>query len=357
MSNLEIYQRQGDNVVLVGTGESKPSDSQQSGSSLPEGGTEGQVLVKKSSADGDAEWQDAPSSIPDGGNKGQVLSKKSDDDGDSEWVNNQWIGYGSELPDVSNAPDGSFYLKGSGSSIGLLRGANGVSGYIPDYDKAVYLSTEIRENLNMKWPYNRGWIGADNPTYTGIIADNIPDDGWACVVIDAETITKETAYVAIAVNDKCVTAIRARLRANVITVPVKKGDSVSGIIATSFDVTWNNPNRSCIIFCPTVKPEITEERIVGYYSGKPVYEIYIDRPNDSAFSVADYNIDRLLDFKGTYHGVSGSQEWALNTYWSSSEYTAAYFDKNTQNIHIRHNHTNYNNKPITINIKYTKTTD
>lgn len=54
------------------------------GSSLPEGGTTGQVLTKKSNVSGDAEWQDVDG-LPSGGTTGQALIKKSSSDGDADW--------------------------------------------------------------------------------------------------------------------------------------------------------------------------------------------------------------------------------------------------------------------------------
>ena len=52
----------------------------------PSGGTTGQLLAKKSNTDGDVEWVNAPSSIPDGGTTGQVLAKHSNTDNDVEWA-------------------------------------------------------------------------------------------------------------------------------------------------------------------------------------------------------------------------------------------------------------------------------
>lgn len=61
------------------------SDAGGGGGSLPAGGTTGQVLSKKTDADGDTEWKDS-SSVPAGGTAGQVLAKKSNTDGDVEWA-------------------------------------------------------------------------------------------------------------------------------------------------------------------------------------------------------------------------------------------------------------------------------
>jgi hypothetical protein len=56
---------------------------------LPTGGTTGQVLRKKSNADGDFEWatiSSGGSSLPVGGSTGQILRKSSATDGDAAWA-------------------------------------------------------------------------------------------------------------------------------------------------------------------------------------------------------------------------------------------------------------------------------
>lgn len=55
---------------------------------VPEGGTIGQVLTKKSSLEGDYNWSDSTGgSLPSGGTTGQVLTKNSDTSGDATWKN------------------------------------------------------------------------------------------------------------------------------------------------------------------------------------------------------------------------------------------------------------------------------
>ena len=56
------------------------------GEGVPDGGTTGQILRKKSNTDQDTEWADpGEADLPAGGTTGQVLTKKSNDDGDVEW--------------------------------------------------------------------------------------------------------------------------------------------------------------------------------------------------------------------------------------------------------------------------------
>jgi len=54
------------------------------GTSVPNGGTTGQALIKASDADGDVSWG---ASIPNGGTTGQALIKNSDANGDVSWGN------------------------------------------------------------------------------------------------------------------------------------------------------------------------------------------------------------------------------------------------------------------------------
>lgn len=54
-----------------------------SGISIP-GGTQGQVLTKLSSAEGDFDWENVDG-LPSGGTTGQVLTKQSNVDGDADW--------------------------------------------------------------------------------------------------------------------------------------------------------------------------------------------------------------------------------------------------------------------------------
>lgn len=56
---------------------------------LPDGGSAGQVLGKKSAADGDVEWLDQPMGVPNDGTVGQILTKKSSTPGDFEWQDAQ----------------------------------------------------------------------------------------------------------------------------------------------------------------------------------------------------------------------------------------------------------------------------
>jgi len=53
---------------------------------VPDGGATGQMLVKQSNADGDAAWQTPPVGLPSSGSTGQILQKKSGTNFDVEWA-------------------------------------------------------------------------------------------------------------------------------------------------------------------------------------------------------------------------------------------------------------------------------
>lgn len=57
----------------------RPSDGAvvKVGGAAPKGGAAGQVLTKKSAADGDVGWENPPEALPAGGTNGQVLTKTS----------------------------------------------------------------------------------------------------------------------------------------------------------------------------------------------------------------------------------------------------------------------------------------
>lgn len=59
-----------------------------SSSSLPPGGTTGQILKKQSDTNGDASWETLtiPTEIPSGGSTGQILAKASPTNGDVAWA-------------------------------------------------------------------------------------------------------------------------------------------------------------------------------------------------------------------------------------------------------------------------------
>ena len=75
------------------------------GVGVPDGGTTGQVLVKKSNTDYDTEWADAGAGegVPAGGTQGQILAKKTNADYDTEWVNNSGgSDYSSEIASLAS---------------------------------------------------------------------------------------------------------------------------------------------------------------------------------------------------------------------------------------------------------------
>ena len=71
---------------------------------LPSGGAKGQALVKKSSADGDVEWNtiSLDGALPTGGTSGQLLAKDGTEDYAGKWINN---------PVPTGGTDGQLFAK------------------------------------------------------------------------------------------------------------------------------------------------------------------------------------------------------------------------------------------------------
>lgn len=97
---------------------------------LPSGGTAGQTLIKQSSTDGDADWEDIRA-LPTGGTQGQFLVKASSDYGDSAWETKEVELTQAEydaLP-ASKLTDGvSYYIKDGESAPSANRfSASGIS--------------------------------------------------------------------------------------------------------------------------------------------------------------------------------------------------------------------------------------
>ena len=73
--------------LVIHTDADPPSITGGTGSpALPLGGDEGEVLMKFSNVDGDADWKMI---LPKGGTKGQIPAKKTDNDFDIEWIDAQ----------------------------------------------------------------------------------------------------------------------------------------------------------------------------------------------------------------------------------------------------------------------------
>lgn len=83
---------------------------------LPSGGTKGQALVKKSSADGDVEWStiSLTGGLPTGGSDGQLLAKSGTANYSGQWVDN---------PIPTGGSDGQVLMKDGTTARKLKFGA------------------------------------------------------------------------------------------------------------------------------------------------------------------------------------------------------------------------------------------
>ena len=83
---IAISEITGGHKITVTIGSSTDDFDVMDGVGVPAGGTEGQVLKKKSDTDYDTEWASEGSGLPSGGTEGQILAKDSNADYDTKWV-------------------------------------------------------------------------------------------------------------------------------------------------------------------------------------------------------------------------------------------------------------------------------
>lgn len=99
---------------------------------VPAGGTTGQVLAKKTDANGDTEWVDQSGGVPAGGTTGQVLAKKTNADGDTEWVDQSGGGdflplaggTMNEISEIKWTPEFKIGVDETGTKNAMFRGAS-----------------------------------------------------------------------------------------------------------------------------------------------------------------------------------------------------------------------------------------
>ena len=118
---------------------------------LPAGGATGQALVKKSSADGDVEWDtiSLTGGLPTGGTDGQLLAKNGKADYSGQWVDN---------PIPTGGSDGQVLMKDGTTARKLKFGSP--SGGLPAGGTDGQLLAK-----NGKADYSGQWV--DNPIPTG----------------------------------------------------------------------------------------------------------------------------------------------------------------------------------------------
>jgi len=85
---------------------------------IPNGGTANQILVKQSTTDGDATWNDEGGGLPSGGTVNQVVVKQSTTEGDALWQ-------GVAVP--TGGSSGHVLTKSSGTSYDVGWAATGVT--------------------------------------------------------------------------------------------------------------------------------------------------------------------------------------------------------------------------------------
>lgn len=207
---------------------------------MPEGGlpTEG---VKNGAV---AIIDDGEGGLPSGGGSGTTFIPSVSDAGVISWTNDG----GKPNPDPVK-----------------IMGANGVAGFIPDISTQQGLPFQIITLDGCKT----------------ITCGPFEDDGWISIALYAAAAD----YLAAGFiegdfntdNERVrVYGVQGRKGNNVMPLmPVRKGCSA---YFSAYTTTITAASSYCY-FYKIYKPELTEERVVGYMNGKPVYEIAEQQPD------------------------------------------------------------------------------
>lgn len=148
---------------------------------------------------------------------------------------------------------GDASLGGGSSSGGGKDGANGVSGFLPDWDKGINLPLTSEGT-------------ASAPSYSTLA----PDDGWVVCFISLNiSAYSANTNLTILLGGQARYSVFPKKGSNRVLLPIKKGEAVR--ISSSVGLT--SGEKPEITFFPILKPDLTQEHIVGYINDKPVYEI------------------------------------------------------------------------------------
>lgn len=220
----------------------------------------------------------------------------------------------------------------------ILKGADGVCGWMPDYNRVQTLTGKASNGGD--WPYGH---------YV-----ECPDNGWmyALCVTSAGTST--------------LVGRTSKLQKN----ETRAGQSASAYCAAVFpvlkgDYAYASSNkalsRSEFYFYPILKPELTDEHVVGYLGDKPVYEKTVVAPLPPAnegilFDFSSLEIDTFVSLTGFAH-LSNGVSVVFPVYWATTSNYFRIYRSAQNNIHVQFAGSQYSNGKGIGTVRYTKTTD
>lgn len=115
-----------------------------------------------------------------------------------------------------------------------------------------------------------------------------------------------------------------------------------------------------LVNAPQILPELTDERIIGYIEGKPVYERLVKTTTPSAnngtiLNTNSWDVEDMISITG-FNGDTGNNWYSSPYYNGSSSITNPWWNKPTGNVNMSLT-SGAMKKPLILVLRYTKTTD
>lgn len=224
----------------------------------------------------------------------------------------------------------------------IFKGADGVSGFLPDYDRPQKL-TGIASNGG-DWPYGHYVV--------------CPDDGWMYALCVTSTGTSTLVGRTKQLQKNEVRAGQSASAYCAAVFPVRKGDY-------AYASSNKALSRSEFYFYPIYKPDLTEEHVVGYYKGKPVYEIMIEFTTPSTanspidvYDLSSFNIEHMVSIDGIGFQKDENSQWPVNLNRGVSNIVnELHYQSNVKTLRMFTANTNWLSCRCIAKIQYVKTTD
>ena len=295
-----------------------------SGSGVPDGGTTGQALVKKSNTDGDVEWKTI-SGAPSGGQTGQVLTKNSNTSGDVSWKTPSSIQYGT-------MPIASFAYKDK-----IVQYVGATTGSAPIYKNGYFY--KCIENTSVT-PYIYSWqeieVSEDKEGHTILDTDG-----------NAKTQRGKLQFIGLDVADD---AINSKTEVKPFGLNSDDLDEIIDTSEISNGYVQSQFNYSL------------EEQVIGkWVDGKPVYQKTIacgTLPNNTTKTVSHNisNIDYIIKWTGSASDSTGIHiKFPYINILTLGKSCNVWIDKTAIGIETASDLRNYTKSYITL--QYTKTKD
>ena len=274
---------------------------------------------------------EAGASLPTGGTMGQVLAKKTSADGDVEWKTDETVS-----PYTTNP----------------LMNGNATAGTTNQYSRGDHVHPKDTSKADAATAY-----ATDDTAFTAINdADYIP------VYDTSDTAKKKTLWS----NIKSVLKTYFDTLYNMYTLPTASASTLGGVkIGQNLEIDDGVLN-GVIPVIGTFSKECmysTTEKVVGCWTdGRPIYQKTIDcgnLPNATSKNVAHSisNLNVVTGIRGYVHNSSNNQSSPIDAIADDSWSIAVSADRTNVIVKTWANYSTLTNFKVYATIQYTKTTD